>query len=185
MLNQFKESHGGGGMRRGGGDASCLYYDYFLLNAVKGNEIKGHIETAKGSPIVFFILNQDQLIQFNHSYCGGDKWGWELYAFSDSYDLDFAVPQTGEYVLLFVCPKWYCYDPISISAKVYSTTVQTSLATYTSTRTYTVQTSQIMLSTQSSIAQQPLVDNYYLIVVLIVVFALSVGLIIYRAKRRT
>src|SRR5208282_2850492 len=39
MLNQFKETNGGGGPRGdGGNDVSCLYYDYFLLNTVKGDE---------------------------------------------------------------------------------------------------------------------------------------------------
>jgi hypothetical protein len=186
MLNQFKETHGNGA--RDSGSAPCLYYDYFLIDAVKGNEIMGHVEAAKGSPIIFYILSRDQLNQFNHSYCGQDVWGWELYAFSDSYDLDFAVPQTGEYALLFVCPKWYCYDPISIYARVYSTTVQSSSVTYSSTRTYTVQSSQIILLTQSSIAQQPTLNklNYALVAaVMIAVFALCIGFIMYRVKRRT
>ena len=192
MLNQFKETHGGG-IRGDGGDVSCLYYDYFLLNAVKGDAIKGHIEAGKGAPIAFYILNQDQLNRFNHSYCGWDyDWtssGWQVHALSASYDLDWAVPQNGEYALLFVSPTWYYYDSISIYANVYSTTVQSSSVTITATQSYTLQSSQLIFLTQSSVTQQQPAStstNYYYAAVLIVIMiALCIGFIIVRMKRRT
>ncbi|MGA2784654.1 MAG: hypothetical protein ABSF09_08165 [Candidatus Bathyarchaeia archaeon] len=192
MLNQFKEMHGGGGMMNRGGDSSCLYYDYFLLNGVQGTEIKGHIEGGKGAPIIFYILNQDQLNRFNHSYCGWDDWtnaGWQVYALSASYDLDWVVPQNGEYALLFISPTWYYYDSISIYAKVYSTMVQSSMVSYTATKSYTVQSSQLIFLTQSSVTQQqPTVTstNYYYAAALIaIMIALCIGFIIIRMKRRS
>ena len=190
MLNQFKEMSGGG-MRNRGGDTSCLYYDYFLLNGVQGTEIKGHIEGGKGAPIIFYILNQDQLNRFNHSYCGWGDWtnaGWQVYALSASYDLDWVVPQNGEYALLFISPTWYYYDSISIYAKGYNTMVQNSMTTYTATQSYTVQSSQLISITQSSLTQQPTVTstNYYYAAVLIaIMIAVCIGFIIFRMKRRS
>jgi len=189
MLNQFKEASGG---LRGGNDVSCLYYDYFLLNAVNGDEIKGHIEAGKGAPIAFYILNQDQLNRFNHSYCGWNydlTTGSQVHALSTSYDLDWVVPQNGEYALLFVSPTWYYYDSISIYANVYSTTVQSSSVTITATQSYTLQSSQLIFLTQSSVTQQQPAstsNNYYYAAVLIVIMiALCIGFIIVRMKRRT
>ena len=190
MLNQFKESIGGGGRLGAGGDTlPCVYYDYFLLPVTKGNNVRGHIETSKGSPIIFYILNQDQLNGFKHSGCDLASYfgGSQVYAYSDSYDLDFVAPQSGEYVLLFVCPRWYCYDPISISARIYSTNVQTSQAAYTSSLAYTIQNLQTILITQSTTPQQqpPLGDNNYAVAaVIIAVIAVCVGLLVYLRKRR-
>jgi len=192
MLNQFKETNGGGGRRGVGGDVSCLYYDYFLVNVVKGNEIKGHIEAGKGAPIAFYILNQDQLSRFNHSYCGWDyDWtaGWQVHALSTSYDLDWVVPQNGEYALLFVSPTWYYYDSISLYANVTSTTVQSSSVTITATESYTFQSSQLIYLTQSSLTQQQpssTSTNYiYAAILIVIMVVLCIGFIIVRTKHQT
>lgn len=154
-LNQFKESYGG--FKRGGGTDQCLYFDYFLLPVGKGDVVKGHFDGGKGAPVIFYILNQDQLKRFNHSYCGWDGWensGWQVYALSDSYNLNWTVPQDGEYALLFISPTWYYYDTLKVSMNVYSQTVQSMSATFTLTKTYTVQSLQTALLTQPNTAQQ-------------------------------
>jgi len=170
---------------RGDGDNTyaCLYYDYFLLTAVKGSEVKGHLETAKGLPIRFYILNQAQLYGFKHAACyNSDSWGWQVSTYSDSYDIDFVVPQSGQYALLFACPRWYCYEPVSISANVYTSNVQTLPVMYTSSGIYTSQNVQTVLITQPMPDQSNPNNNYTVVAAIIGGITLIAGLMIYKVK---
>src|SRR5208283_2734573 len=107
-------SYGGGG--RYGDSSPCLYYEYFLVNVTQGHEIRGHFEAYQRppyavvkAPVNFYVLSQDQLRRFRYSYCGWyDHWSSNLNASASSYDLDWIVPQNGEYAFLFFAvPPYY------------------------------------------------------------------------------
>jgi len=170
----------------------CLYYDYFLFNATKGHEIRGHFEAYQRppyavikAPVNFYILSLYQLQDFKHSYCGWyDHWSWEVYASASSYDLDWIVPQNGEYAFLFLAAPPY-YGTITLSAKDYSTTVQSSTVTYTSTGAYTLQSTQLIVSTQPNITPPSSTSNYPLaLIALIIIIGLLITLITLRKKRQ-
>jgi len=163
-------------------DFPCLYYDYFLLNATAGHEIRGHFElTERSRSIHFFILSYSQLQHFGN--CGNGNWNWDLHTFASSYDLDWVVPKSGVYAFLFLSREFYG-GSIQITAQDYSTTLQTSTETLTTTTTYTLQSSQITLSTITSVSPQPPSTEYYsAALILIVILAFTVAFIILRMKR--
>ena len=178
---QFKQMN-----NRFGVGGPCLFFEYFLLNVTKGHEIRGHFEAyqrppyaVKEAPVQFYILNSDQLGRFKHSYCGWyDDWKGDVYAYASSYNLDWVAPQNGEYAFLFLSSSNY-YGTISFTANDYSTIIQSSTVTSTSTRTYTLQNTQLIVSVQPGILQQPSTNYYYL---LALILALIIGFIILRLK---
>ena len=175
---------------------ACLYYDYFLLNATAGQEIRGRFEVVKSRfeavnrAVDFFILNLNQLRAFKGSRCGnwGD-WTSQVHVSASSYDLDWVPPQSGEYALLFLSRDSYFYynfygSYLTFMAKVYSPTTLSSSVTFTSTRIYTLQSSQIVISTQPNINPASS-TNYYFIALVVLVVIGSVILITLRMKRQT
>ena len=173
-------------------EVPCVYYDYFLLNATRGHEIRGHFEAfnrppyaVMAAPVYFYILSLDQLRRFKASYCGSDRSIWP-YAYASSYDLDWVVQQSGEYALLFVAPDLPYYGTISFTANDYVRTVQSSSITYTTTSTYTLQSVQIAVSTQSNITPQSSTSPYLvpLIVAIVVVAIIIPGLMILRKRMK-
>jgi hypothetical protein len=192
-LSQVEWLSSGGSSRNGGADNGCRYYDYFLINATAGQEIRGHFEVVKSHyeavvrSIDLFILTKDQLQVFEDTRCGNGNWASLMDVSAPSYDLDWIVPQSGEYALLFFSRDSYFYynfyrEYLYFEAKVYSSTVQTSYASYTSTRTYTIQSNQTIVSTQSSV-NPPSSTNYYLIVLIIMIIIGLVGVVTLRIRR--
>ena len=172
---------------RSGEDYPCLFFDYFLLNATVGQEIRGHFELGmQGRAVYFFILNQEQLRRFLGINCA---YGWdessELSVFASSYNLDWVVPVSGVYALLFLSTTFYG-GPIYFTAQAYSTTVQNSTQTYTTTTTYTLESSQVALSTistQNVTSQSPSTGSLVPFIV-IVVIGLVICLAILMRKRK-
>lgn len=146
----------------------CAYYDYFLFNTIKGHEIRGHFEAynrppyaVKEAPVSFYILNLQQFVRFKSSSCWSYDWGWEFTTSASSYDLDWIAPQSGEFALLFLATHLPYYGTISFTARDLAITVQSIALTYTSTRLYTLQSTQLMVSTQRTINMQPSITEYY------------------------
>jgi hypothetical protein len=166
-----------------GEDYPCLFFDYFLLNATAGQEIRGHFElNMQDRAVYFFILNQDQLRRFLGLNCA---YGWngssELNVFSASYDLNWVVPVSGVYALLFLSTTFYG-GSVYFTAQAYSTTVESSTQTYMTTTVHTLESSQITFSTMSPqnvttmSSQSPSISNlvpFILIVVIGLVVCLS------------
>jgi hypothetical protein len=173
---------------RSGGNYPCLFFDYFLLNATAGQEIEGHFELGmQGRAVYFFILNQGQLRRFLGLNCA---FGWdessELRVFSASYDLDWVVPGSGVYALLFLSTTFYG-GPIYFTAQAYSATIQNSTQTYMTTTTYTLESSQIALSTistQNVTPQSPPSTGSLVPFIVIVMTGLVICLAILIRKRK-
>jgi len=167
-------------------DYPCFYYDYFLINATAGHEIRGHFElTQPWRAIHFFILSYSQFNPpRNFGWCGYGNWSWYLHVFAPSYNFDWVVPESGVYALLFLSNAFYG-GSIHLTAQDYSTTVQSSMETSTTTTIYTLQSNQIMLSTLTSMSSQPATPEYYYLapIILIVILAITVSFIILRMKR--
>jgi hypothetical protein len=182
-LNQFKETN----IYREPGP--CVYYDYFLLNATVGHEIRGHMEAytrppyaVTEAPVHFYILRLDQLRRFNLSYCGWyDHWSWEVSAYASSYDLDWVVQQNGEYALLFLAPNLPYYGTISFTANDYVRTVQSSPVTYTTTSICTLQSIRVAVSTQPNVNPQPSTSQYLVVLIAAIII---LGLIILRQRMK-
>jgi len=164
--------------RPSGQDYPCLFFDYFLLNATAGQEIRGHFESSMNDRAVyFFILNQEQLRRFLGFNCA---YTWdgssELHVFSASYDLDWVVPASGVYALMFLSTTFYG-GSIDFTAQAYSNTIQSSTQTYTTTTTYTLQSSQITVSTmfpQNVTSRSQSISNLVPFIVIVMI-----GLVIY------
>jgi hypothetical protein len=173
---------------RSGEDYPCLFFDYFLLNATAGQEIRGHFTLGmQGRAVYFFILNQEQLRRFLGLNCA---YGWdgssELSVFASSYDLDWVVPVSGVYALLFVSTTFYG-GPIYFTAQAYSTTIQNSTQTYTTTTTSTLESSQIALSTistQNVTSQSPPSTGSLVPFIAIVMIGLVICVAILMRKRK-
>ena len=170
-----------------GQDYPCLFFDYFLLNATVGQEFRGHFESSmQGRSVYFFILNQEQLRRFLGLNCASTWDGSsELHVFSGSYDLDWIVPASGVYALLFLSRTFYG-GPIYFTAQAYSTTVQSSTHTYTTITTYTLASSQITLPTISpqNVTSQSTSSSYLVPFVLIVMVGLVVCVSLLRRKEK-
>ena len=191
-LSQVEWVSSGSSSRNGGSDNGCRYYDYFLINATAGQEIRGHFEVVKSHyeavvrSMDIFILTKNQLQVFKDTICGNGIWPSLMDVSAPSFDLDWIVPQSGEYALLFFSRDPYFYynfyrEYLYFEAKVYSSTVQTSSVSYTSTRTYTIQSNQIIVSTIPNTAPPDYTGTYYL-VVLIAVIVVVLTVIIVRLR---
>jgi len=173
--------------RASGQDYPCLFFDYFLLNATAGQEIRGNFElNMQDRAVYFFILNQEQLRRFLGFNCA---YGWdgssELQVFASSYDLDWVVPASGVYSLMFLSTTFYG-GSIYFTAQAYGTTVQSSTQTYTTTTTYTLASSQIPASTmspQNVTSQSPSISTLVPFIV-IVMIGLVICLAILMRKRK-
>jgi hypothetical protein len=126
-------------------DYPCLFYDYFLFNATSGHTIRSHFQLSMvGRGIDFLILNSWQFWSFEHSNCGRGLGSSMLHVFAPSSSVDWLVPETGEYALVFASPVFYG-GQIYFSAQDYSAIVQSETAT--STLTSIFQNTQSILST--------------------------------------
>lgn len=123
----------------------CLYYDYFVFNAVASREIRGHLATA--SPVNFYVLDLNQLNAFNGYFCGNNFGPSIVKAFASSYDLEWTPPNTGVYVFLFTTQRSYgAYNSISFIAYTYNTTVQSTTLSYTTTSFQVLQNIEMVVS---------------------------------------
>ncbi len=170
----------------GGGDYSCLYFEYFLFNATGSQVIRGHYELLMtGRSIYFLILNLDQFRRFSQSYC---LYGWdgaaELHVYAPAYDLDWSVPQTGEYAFVFFTTIFYG-GYIQFKTQSYTTTFSNSTITYTTTTPYTQQSAKTETYTTTPIATQTQTEtpNYFLL--LIGLIAAATIIVALKIKRRT
>ena len=128
-------------------DYSCLFYDYFLLNATAGHIIRGHFELSMvGRGIIFLILNQGQFYSFEHSNCGYGLRSSMLRVYGPSYNVEWVVPESGEYALVFVSRIFYG-GYVSYSAEDYAPTVQSETVAYTSTSI--IENTNLVFSTQT------------------------------------
>jgi hypothetical protein len=195
-LSQVEWVSSGGSSRNGGSDNGCRYYDYFLINATVGQEIRGHFEVVKSHyeavvrSVDLFILNLNQLWAFKGSRCGnwGGNWTSQLHVLASSYDLKWVASQSGEYALLFLSHDSYFYynfygEYLYFTANVYSPTVQTSLLAYTSTRPYTLQSNQIVMSTQSNINPVSSTTPYFVASVVLIIIGI-ISLVTLTIKRQ-
>ena len=134
------------------GDRPCLFYDYFLLNATSDHTIHFHFQLSmEGRAIGFLILTPGQFWEFEHSNCGWGLTSSILHVYGSSLNVDWVVPVSGQYVLVFATPVFYG-GRVTYFAQESSTVVQNQTSTFTATSvlevTYTV------LSTSTS--AQPL-----------------------------
>ena len=171
----------------GGEYISCLYFEYFLFNATARQEIQGQYELLMpGRSIYFYVLNLDQFRRLRQSYC---LYGWdgaaELHVYAPSYDLDWLVPQTGEYAFVFLSPIFYG-GYIQFKAQSYTTTTWTSTLTYTTTTLNTLQSTQTETYTPAPMVTQTQIEtpNYYFLIFICVIAAATISVALKMKRRR-
>jgi len=156
-------------------------YDYFLLNATTAYEFKVHFDTQQDIPILFLILNMDQLNQFNHTNCANGPFDWQLRVLAPASDLVWVVPESGEYALLFLS-RQFLGGYIHLTVQAYGQTVQTSTSAYTTTSSIQVLSTQTMLSTLPTTAAP---TDYTAPIVGVIIIAVALGAAaILKMKRR-
>ena len=107
-----------------------------------------------------------------------------MHVFASSYDLDWIVPQSSEYALLFVSRGFYG-GTIYIKTQVYSTFIQSQPETYTTTIEYTFQSEQIITSTLLSSNPQTSSADYRGVVLIVAIIAVVlVSLACLRLRKR-
>jgi hypothetical protein len=154
-------------------DVPCLYYDYFVFNATAGQEIKGQFTTEQGRSVGFYVLNPAQFRIFGYSGCQGGNWPWDVYVFGPTYDLNWRVPESGPYVFLFL--SWPFYGGhIHFTAQAYSTVESASVSTYMITSMYTLQSTEILLSTQTTTSIPNSTPRHDLLLVAILIIAILI-----------
>jgi len=164
-------------------DIPCLYYDYFVFNATAGQEIKGQFTTEQGRPVGFYVLNSAQFRRFGYSGCAIGNWAWDVYAFGPSYDLNWRVPESGRYVFLFLSGPFYG-GHIHFTAQAYSTVESTSLSTFMITSIYTLQSNEILLSTQTATSIPNSTPTNHLFTVAILIIAILILAVSFFLKAR-
>ena len=161
----------------------CLYYDYFVFNATAGQQIKGQFTTEQGRSVGFYVLNPAQFWQFGYSGCTIGNLTWEAYVFGPTGDLDWHVPESGRYVFLFLSGPFYG-GHIHFTAQAYSTVESTSLSTYMITSMYTLQSSEILLSTQTATSIPTSTPTNALFPVIILIVAILIFAVSFFLKAR-
>jgi len=160
----------------------CLYYDYFVFNATAGQEIKGQFTTEQGRSVGFYVLNSDQFWNFG---CTIGNWAWDVYVFGPTGDFSWRVPESGRYVFLFLSREFYG-GHVHFTAQAYGTVESASVSTYMITSMYTLQSSEVLVSTQTatSIPNSTPTDLFpvTILIVAILVFAVSFFL---KARRKS
>jgi len=158
----------------------CLMYDYFLLNATTAYEFKVHFDTQQDLPIHFLILNMDQFNKFNHINCANGFSTWDLQVVAPASDLVWAVPQHGEYVLLFLSGQ-FVGGYIHLTVQAYGQAIETSTSAYTTTSFIQVLSTQMVLSTVSLLATTAPPDYSTLIVgAIIIALVLAAAVLLWR-----
>ena len=191
-LNQFKETTAKE-YDESDVEVPCVYYDYFLLNATRGHEIRGHFEAydrppyaVMAAPVYFYILSLDQLRRFNSSYCGSDHGSLEGTHMRLHMTWIGLCSRVGSMRYCFSAPDLPYYGTISLTANDYVRTVQGSSIAYTTTSTYTLQSvrNRSINTTKhnSTVFNQPLSSP--VIVAIVVVTIIILGLIILRQRMK-
>ena len=170
-------------------DYPCLFYDYFLLNATAGHTIRGHFELSMvGRAIDFFILNPGQFYSFTHSNCGYGLRSSMYHGYGPSFNLDWVVPESGEYALVFVSRIFYG-GSVSYFAEDYAPTAQSETVAYTSTTVientnlvFLTQTPAIT-STPASLGSENVLLNWLPAVLIVIAGIVIMGLLL--RKRRS
>jgi len=162
----------------------CLYYEYFLFNAVASQQVFVHFEAARVTS--FYIMNPSQLdfiqeteTNYGTYTCAGSWGSWPspVRTVALSSDLNWTVPHSGQYAFVFAGKDVY---PVSFTAYTLSTSVQSTTQTYATTTTYEVQNIvTTMLAQTTSSAQFP----FEYLVLIGVAIALVLGLVVIRMKR--
>jgi len=165
----------------------CLYYDYFVFNAVASQEIRGHLTTA--SPVNFYVLDLNQLNAFNGYFCGNNFGPSIVKAFASSYDLDWTPRSTGVYVFLFATQRSYGgSNPISFMAYTYNTTVQSTTLLYVTTSFQMLQNIETVVSNlTATTSPQNSLESFFPVVlstVGLVIVLIVIILIVAKKKRR-
>jgi len=169
-------------------DYPCLFYDYFLLSAKASHTIRFQIQLSMVDRRVdLLILTPSQFWEFQHSNCG---WGLKssvLGGFVSFSTVDWAVPVTGQYAVVFATPIFYG-GQIYCSAQDFFTTVQTQAATSTITSIFEV--TNTVLTTQPS-PQSPTTSfspensnmNWVPVIVILIVGVLIATALVVRKRR--
>jgi hypothetical protein len=161
----------------------CLYYDYFVFNAVASQEIRGHLATA--SPINFYVLDLNQLIAFNNYFCGNNFGPSIVKAFVSSYDLDWTPLSTGVYVFLFATQSLYgAYNSISFIAYTYNTIIQSTTLSYATTSLQILQKVETVVSSLITTASTQNESGTFLPVFLSIFGLVIVFILIVAVKKR-
>ena len=161
----------------------CLMYDYFLLNATTATEFKITFETQQGIPIHFLIMNTDQFKQFNHSNgCTLTPFGWELRVVAPASEQVWVVPQSGEYVLLFLS-RQFVGGYIYLSVQAYGQVIQTSTPVYLTTSTIEFVSTQTTMSTLPYVSPTMTNPNNSAMIAVAIIIALVGGVVMLRMKR--
>lgn len=161
----------------------CLYYDYFVFNAVASQEIRGHLATA--SPVNFYVLDLSQLNAFNGYFCGNNFGPSIVKAFASSYDLEWTTPKTGVYAFLFTTQRSYgAYNPISFIAYTYNTTLESTTLSYATTSFQMLQKVETVVSSLTTTASTQNSSETFLPVVLSIFGLVIVFILIVAMKKR-
>ena len=157
----------------------CLMYDYFLVNATSAYGFKIHFDTQQDIPIHFLILNMKQLNRFNHTNCTQGFSDWELRVVAPAADLEWIVPQPGEYAFLFLS-RQFVGGYVHFTAQALSPIIQTTTSTYTTITIIQALTTQTSLSTLAAGGAAP--TSWIPFAIVAAILAVVTG-IIYRKKR--
>jgi len=161
----------------------CLYYDYFVFNAMASQEIRVHLATA--SPVNFYLLDLNQLNTFNGYFCGNNFGPSIVKEFASSYDFEWTPPKTGVYAFLFTTQRPYgAYNPISFIAYTYNTTVQSTTLSYTTTSFQRLQNIGTVVSSLTTTGSTQNTSEAFLPVFLSIFGLVIVFTVIVAMKRR-
>ena len=101
----------------------------------------------EGRAIDFLILNPGQFWKFEHSNCGWGLTNPILHVYGSSLNVDWVVPESGQYALVFATPVFYG-GQVYYFAQEYSTVVQNQTSASTATSIFEV--TYTILSTTTS-----------------------------------
>jgi hypothetical protein len=167
-------------------DIPCEYYDYFLFNAIAGQELRGQFTTEQERSVGFYVLNSAQFQRFGSSGCVIGGWGWEVFEFGPAGDFNWTVPETGEYTFLFLSRQFYG-GHIHFTAQAYSTVETATVSTFVVASAYTLQSSEILVSTQStaSTPNSTTTNDALPATILITAIAILIAAIFAKARRKS
>lgn len=158
----------------------CLYYEYFLFNAVASQQVFVHFEAPK--IVSFYIMTPRQLDYVDNYACNNGSWPSSVRTVALSSDLNWTVPQSGQYAFVFAGRDVY---PIRFTAYTLSTAIESTTQTYATTTTYQVQNivttmlAPTMLTQTANSTQFPF--EYLVLIGVAIAFVLS--LVVIRMKR--
>jgi hypothetical protein len=163
-------------------DYPCLFYDYFLLNATSGHTIRIHFQLSMvDRRIDLLILNSQQFWSFEHTNCGWGLRSSMLHVFASSSNVDWSVPESGQYALIFATPVFYG-GQVYCSAQEYSTIIQSDTTASTVTSVFEVTYPVLFTPTVTqSIITSPTSANVllnWLPVILILIVGLGIALLL-------